>query len=85
MSWTLYSRRESRVPVIGIFVGGYVEEHRLRVFENRVLRRIFGPKSDEVTGECRKLHNKELHDLGFSPSLIRIIKPRRMRWAGHVA
>jgi hypothetical protein len=50
------------------------EEHRLRVFENRVLRRIFGPKRDEVTGEWRKLHNKELHDLYSSPSIIRIIK-----------
>jgi hypothetical protein len=55
------------------------------VFENRVLRRIFGPKRDEVTGEWRKLHNKELHDLYSSPSIIRIIKARRMRWAGHVA
>jgi hypothetical protein len=55
------------------------------VFENRVLRRIFGPKRDEVTGEWRKLHNKELHDLCCSPSIIRIIKSRRMRWAGHVA
>jgi hypothetical protein len=60
------------------------EEHRPRVFENRVLRRIFGPKRDEVTGEWRKLHNEELHDLYSSPS-IRIIKARRMIWAGHVA
>jgi hypothetical protein len=60
-------------------------EHRLRVFENRMLRRIFGPKRDEVTGELRKLHSKELHDLYSSPSIIRIIKPRRMRWEGHVA
>jgi hypothetical protein len=57
------------------------EEYRLRVFENRVLRRIFGPKRDEVTGEWRKLHN----DLYSSPSINRIIKSRRMRWAGHVA
>jgi hypothetical protein len=55
------------------------------VFENRVLRRIFGPKRDEVIGEWRKLHNEELHALYSSPSIIRIIKARRMRWAGHVA
>jgi hypothetical protein len=55
------------------------EEHRLRVFENRVLRRIFGPKRDEVTGEWRKLHNEELRDLYCSPSVIRKIKSRRMR------
>jgi hypothetical protein len=61
------------------------EEHRLRVFENKVLRRIFGPKRDEVTGGWRKLHNEELHDLYSSPSIVRIIKSRRMRWAGHVA
>jgi hypothetical protein len=61
------------------------EEHRLREFENRVLRRIFGPKRDEVTGEWRKMHNRELHDLYSSPSIIRIIKSRKMRWAGHVA
>jgi hypothetical protein len=61
------------------------EEHRLKVFENRVLRRIFGPKRDEVTGEWRKLHNKELHDLYSSPSIIKIIKLQKMRWAGHVA
>jgi hypothetical protein len=54
------------------------------VFENRVLRRIFGPKRDEVTGEWRKLRNEELHDLYSSPS-IRIMKARRMRWTGHVA
>jgi hypothetical protein len=61
------------------------EEHRLRVFENRVLRRFFGPKRDEVTGEWRKLHNRELHNLYSSPDIIRQIKSRRMRWAGHVA
>jgi hypothetical protein len=55
------------------------------VFENRVLRRISGPKRDEVTIGCRKLHNEELHNLYSSPSIIRMIKPRRMRWAGHVA
>jgi hypothetical protein len=57
------------------------EVHKLRVFENRVLRTIFGPKRDEVTGGWRKLHNEELHDLYSSPSIIRIIKSRRMRWA----
>jgi hypothetical protein len=61
------------------------KEHRLKVFENRVLRRIFGPKRDEVTGEWRKLHDEELRDLYSSPSIIRIIKSRRMRWAGYVA
>jgi hypothetical protein len=61
------------------------EEHRLRVFENRVQRRIFGPKRSEVTGGWRKLHNEELHGLYSSPSIIRVIKGRRMRWAGHVA
>jgi hypothetical protein len=61
------------------------EEHRLRVFENMVLRRVFGPKRDEVTGEWRKLHNEELHDLYSSPSILRIIKSRRIRWADHVA
>jgi hypothetical protein len=61
------------------------EEHRLRVFENRVLRRIFGLKRDEVMGEWRKLHNKELRDLYSLPCTIRIIKSMRMRWAGHVA
>jgi hypothetical protein len=61
------------------------EEHRLRVFENRVLRSIFGPKRDEVTGEWRQLHNEELRDLYSSPSIIRIIKSWRMRWASHVA
>jgi hypothetical protein len=61
------------------------KEHIWRVFENRVLRRIFGPKRDEVTGGWRKLYNEELHNLYFSPSIIRMIKSRRMRWAGHVA
>jgi hypothetical protein len=55
------------------------EEHRLRIFENRVLRRIFGLKRDEVTGGWRKLHNEELHDLYSSPSIVRVIKARRMR------
>jgi hypothetical protein len=57
----------------------------MRVFENRVLRRIFGPKSDEVTGDGRKLHSGELHNLCLSSNIIRQIKSRRMRWAGHVA
>jgi hypothetical protein len=61
------------------------EEHRLRVFENEVLRRIFGPKKDEVTGEWRKFHNEELHNLYSSPDIIRQVKSRRMWWAGHVA
>jgi len=58
---------------------------RLRVFENRVLRRVFGPKRDEVTGEWRKLHNEELSDLHSLPNIVRVVKSRRMRWAGHVA
>ena len=61
------------------------EERRLMVFENRVLKRVFGPRRDEVTGEWRKLHNEELHDLYCSPSIFWVIKSRRMRWAGHVA
>jgi hypothetical protein len=61
------------------------EEHILRVFENRVLRRIFGHKRDEVTGEWRKLHSEELRNLYSSPDIIRQVKSRRMRWTGHVA
>ena len=61
------------------------EEHRLRVFENRVLRRILGPKKDKLTREWRKLHNEELNDLYTSPDIDRVIKSRRMRWAWHVA
>ena len=60
------------------------EERRLRVFENRVLRRVFGPKRDEVTGEWRKLHTEELSDLYSLPNIVRVVKSRRMRWAGHV-
>jgi len=61
------------------------EERKLRVFENMVLRRIFGPRRDEVTGEWRRLHNGELNDLYSSPNIVRVIKSRRMRLAGHVA
>ena len=61
------------------------EERRLRVFKNRVLRKVFGPKRDKVTGEWRKLHNEELNDLYSLPIIVRVVKSRRMRWAGHVA
>ena len=61
------------------------EERKLRVFENMVLRRIFGPRRDEVTAEWRRLHNEEINDLYSSPSIVRVIKSRRMRWAGNVA
>jgi hypothetical protein len=60
------------------------EEHRLRVFENRLLRRIFGPRREE-DGSWRKLHNNEFHNLYSSPNTVRVIKSRRLRWAGHVA
>jgi hypothetical protein len=62
-----------------------MEDHKLREFENRVLRRIFGPKKDGMTGGWRKLHNEELHDLYSLASIIRIIKSKMMGWAGHVA
>ena len=62
-----------------------MEESRLRVFENRVLSRIFGLKRDEVTGEWRRLRNEELNDLYSSPNIVRLIKSRKMKWAGHVA
>jgi uncharacterized membrane protein len=61
------------------------EEHRLRLFENTVMKRIFGPKRDEVTVEWGKLHNEELHNLYYSLSTLQVIKSRRMRWVGHVA
>jgi hypothetical protein len=61
------------------------EKRRLRVFENRVFRRIFGPMKNEGTGDWRKLHNEELNDLYCSPNIVRVIKSRRMKWAGHVA
>ena len=60
-------------------------ERKLRVFENMMLRRIFGTRRDEVTGEWRRLHNEELNDLYSSPNIVRVIKSRRMRWTGHVA
>jgi hypothetical protein len=60
------------------------EELKLRVFENRVLRRVFGPKWGEVTGEWRKLHNEKLNDLYSLPNIVRVVKSRRMRWAGRV-
>jgi hypothetical protein len=60
-------------------------EKMLRVFENKVLRRIFGPRREEITGEWRRLHNEELNVLYSSPNIVRVIKSRRMRWAGHVA
>jgi len=62
-----------------------MEEHRLRVLENWLLRRIFGRKRDEVTGEWRKVHNEKLNDMYSSPNIIRMVKSRRMRRAGHVA
>jgi len=61
------------------------EERKMRVFENMVLRRIFGPRRDEVTGEWRRLHNEELNDLYTSSNIVRVIKSKRMRWDGHVA
>jgi len=61
------------------------EERRLRVFENKVLRKVFGPKRDEVTDEWRKLHNEKLRDLYSLPNIVRVVKSRRMRWMGHVA
>jgi len=63
----------------------YFTNRKLRVFENMVLRKIFGPRKDEVTGEWRRLHNEELNDLYSSPNIVRVIKSRRTRWAGHVA
>jgi hypothetical protein len=92
LSSRLLSRNISKTIILPVVLYGCEtwsltlrEEHRLKVFENRVLRRIFGPKRDEVTGEWTKLHNEELHNLYSSPDIIRQIKSRRMRWAGHVA
>ena len=81
--------RTTILPVV--FYGGGTwsltlrEERKLRVFENMVLRRIFGPRKDEITGEWRRLHNEELNNFYSSPNIVRVIKSRRMRWAGHVA
>jgi hypothetical protein len=61
------------------------EEHRLRVFESKVLRRIFGPNWDDVTGESKRLHHKELYALYFTPNIMHVIRSSRLRWAGHVA
>jgi hypothetical protein len=71
----------------GVETGSLIlrEKIRLRVFENTVLRRIFGPKREEVTGEGRKLYSEQRNDLYSSPNIIRVIKSRRLRWAGHVA
>jgi hypothetical protein len=78
-----------KIIVDNYFTRQYIPEDnselRLWVFENRVLRRIFGPKRDEVTGEWRNLHSEELHNLYSSPDIIRQVKSRRMRWAEHVA
>jgi hypothetical protein len=71
--------------VTGLYVGITGHIHIAGVFENRALGRIFGPKGDEVTGWCRKLHNEELNDLYSSQNIVRVIKSRRMRWAGHLA
>jgi hypothetical protein len=79
-----YSGLSGRVRTVHLFTLTLREEHRLRVFENRMLRRIFGLKGDKVTGGWRKLHNEELHNLYSLPVIIRMIKLRRMRWTGHL-
>jgi len=87
-----FSRNKHRIIILLVVLYGCEtwsltlrEERKLRVSENRVLRRIFGPKRDEVTGEWRKLRNEKLYGLYFSPNTFRVIKSRRVRWAGHVA
>jgi hypothetical protein len=71
--------------LINLYLKRNVEERRLRVFENRVLRRVFGCKRDKVTGEWRKLHNDKPRDLYSLPNIVQVVKSKRMRWAGHVA
>ncbi|KAJ4450901.1 hypothetical protein ANN_02335 [Periplaneta americana] len=94
LAWScdMYNKYIFRIVILPVVLCGCEtwtltlrEEQRLRVFENKVLRKIFGAKRDEVTGEWRKLHNAELHALYSSPNIIRNIKSRRLRWAGHVA
>jgi hypothetical protein len=81
-----------RTKIVPVVLYGYKtwsltlrEEHRLRVFENKVLRRIFGPGREEATGEWRKLHSEKLNDLYCFSNIVRAIKSRKMRWAGHIA
>ena len=85
MNVTFVRRAEGRHAKCRSIYGCNPAITRLRVFENMVLRRIFGHRRDEVTGEWRRLHNEELNDLYCSPNIVRVIKWRRMRWAGHVA
>jgi len=69
---------------MGVKLSDIAEGKKLRVYENMVLRKIVGPRKDEVTVECRRLHNEELNDVYSSPNIVRVIKSRRMIWAGHV-
>ena len=73
------------IPLVGTWSLTLREERKLREFENMALRSIFGPTRDEVTGEWKRLHNEELNDLYSSPNILRVIKSKRMTWAGHVA